>query len=468
MTLDTRLAGFMAALAPSSIPADVRDEARRLLLDTIGCTIAAGATEIASVIDPLARMFGGSRALLANTYRLARRADSMDFNEGYAGAHFGCGAVAAVLALAREHRISGKQALAAIIAGFETGARILDATGSYYTSDAQGRPRFAPVWGIGAPVVFAAAAAAAHLLGFDASETARAYSLAGSSTPIPIGGQWSSEIDLPNTKYCDAGWCAVAGLFGALSVRRGSTGVRSLLDGPGELYAMVSAANAQPGLAVAHLGEVWRLREVRYKAFPACGLLTAPIRTLEACIAENGLDVARIEAVEAEVGPALVIPRFANAAPATFVSRQFSLPHAAAMLALDIAPGPAWLSPRVAAHPRVVDLRGRFGLCVLEDAWPMPDPTALRPARVSVLASGRHYRRDSRGLTQLQWDNAAIEAKFHSLVTAPHADAITRAVQGIEMLPDLGPLLGMLDAAQPILDEAVALARLDTFLEPAP
>lgn len=467
MTLDLRLAGFMSALTPDTVPADVRAEARRMLLDTIGCTITARATEIAPVVDSLTPLLGGRHALLASTYRLARLADSMDFNEGYGGAHFGCGAVAAVLALAREKTVSGEQALNAIIAGFETGARILDATGPYYTTDAEGRQRFAPVWGIAAPVVFAAAGAAARLLGFDAAETARAYALAGSSAPIPIGGQWSSEIDLPNTKYCDAGWCAVAGVFGALSVRSGSTGVRSLLNGPGELYDMVGAPNAQPELAVAQLGEVWRMRAIRYKIFPACGLVTALIRTLKACLDENGIDVAGIEAVDAEVGSAIVIPRFANTDPATFVSRQFSLPHAATMLALGIASGPAWLSPRIASHPRVEDLRSRFRLRALEDDWSTSDETELRPARVTVLADGRTYRRDSRGLAPPRWDDAAIQQKFSALVTAPHATAIIRAVTEIETLLDLGPLLDLLDAAQPVSGEAAALAHLDTLLEPA-
>lgn len=467
MTIDARLAGFMAALTADAVPGAVRAEARRILLDTIGCAVAARATEVAPIVDALAPLLGGQAAPLAAAYRLARLADSMDFNEGYAGAHFGCGAVAAVLALARERAVSGEAALTAIVAGFETGARVLDATGPYYTTDAEGRQRFAPVWGIAAPVVFAAAGAAAHLLGLDAAETARAYSLAGSAAPIPIGGQWSSEIDLPNTKYCDAGWAAVAGLFGALSVRAGSTGVRSLLNGADEFYAMVGAPAPEPELAVAQLGEVWRLAQVSYKPFPCCGLVIAPARALRACIAENGIEVAGIEAIEAEVGSAIVIPRFANAAPATFVSRQFSLPHAATMLALGIAPGPAWLAPGIATHPRVAELRGRFRLRVLEDDWPTPDRAMLRPARITVRAGGRSYRRDSRGLTHPRWDDEAIRRKFESLVAAPQAAAIVQSVEGIEALPDLSPLLDAIDAAQPVPDEAAARARIDALPEPA-
>ena len=48
---------------------------------------------------------------------------------------------------------------------------------------------------------------------------------------------------MPNTKYADAGWCAVVGLFAALQVQAGSTAAPDLLASPNDLFGMTLDPN---------------------------------------------------------------------------------------------------------------------------------------------------------------------------------------------------------------------------------
>ena len=271
-----QLFGFFAHLDFAQVPADAMAATRRMLLDTLGCIIAARATEVGPISHRFADLVGGASSVAGSAYVNGRLADAMDFNDGYGGAHFGGGAVGAALALAREPGITGRELLTAVAGGYELAGRVQDAIGPYY-STVDGRQTFSPVWGIAAPIVYAAAGAASRMLKLDATLTAQAWGLAGSNTPIPVGAKWSSSIDLPNTKYCDAGWCTMAGVMGAMSARLGSTGITTLLDDPDGLLRMVSALQAAHERLFAGLGSRWCIRDVVFKRWPVCGMFEGEI-----------------------------------------------------------------------------------------------------------------------------------------------------------------------------------------------
>ncbi|MFT3816786.1 MAG: MmgE/PrpD family protein [Rubrivivax sp.] len=450
------LARHFGALAFEDIPPDVAAEARRMLLDTVACIVAAGATEVGPVTAAAAAALGGLQTAGGRAYALGRLADAMDFDEGYAGAHFGCGAVGAALALARDRAVDGRELLAAIVAGYELGARVMDAVGPYYSRQ-DGRAVFSPVWGIATPVVYAAAGAAARLLKLDPAQTVQALALAGSNSPIPVGAVWSSALALPNTKYCDTGWCTVAGVLAALGAAGGSTGLPDLLDRDDGLLRMVSALHPAPQALLEGLGERWRLREVLYKEWPCCGLIAGPMHNLLQIRRDADIDPRRIERIVAEVGAAVLTPRFVNADPRTYVSLQFSLPHNLAMLLLGVPPGPQWLSAERARDPLVQALRAKVEVREHPQPWPEPRPgldIRRKPSAITVVAGARTYRAetlvDAGEWKPPVWDDAAIVAKFHRQVAAPQADRIAGDVMRLQDLADLAPLLAALDAARAV------------------
>lgn len=436
---------YAAALPYESLPPDVVAEARRMVLDTLGCIVAARATDCAPAVEAAARFL--SPGIAADSYLYARLADLMDLNEGYAGAHFGCGAVAAALALAGDRGASGRDFLAAVVSGFEAGARVMDAMGPYYTV-VDGKKRFSPVWGIATPVTYAAVASATRLLRLEGDVAVEAFSLAGSNSPIPVGGKWSQAVALPNTKYCDAGWATLAGVMGALFAETGSTGLTDLLDDENGLLAMIGAANASPAALSADLGTQWRLRAVMYKQWPCCGLLYGAMILVRDLMAAHGIDTDAVESVSVRANPAILIPRFVNRDPQTQVSLQFSMPHNLAMLIARVPPGPLWQSAALAAEPGIARLRQLVSVEEYRPSAASPDGVCSVEIRTAEGSRFAELGSESELRRRFCAGDDDIVAKFRSLVAAPQADEIVRLVMEIEEADSLDGLLAALRQAK--------------------
>ncbi|MCO5093499.1 MmgE/PrpD family protein [Bosea sp. (in: a-proteobacteria)] len=433
---------YAAALPYDAIPPDVLAEARRMVLDTIGCIIAARATDCAPAIEAAAGFL--SPGIAADSYLYARLADLMDFNEGYGGAHFGCGAVAVALALASTRRISGQDFMAAVVSGFETGARVMDAIGPYLAV-IDGKKQFSRVWGIATPVVYAAVAAATRLMNLQGTTAVEAFSLAGANSPIPAGAKWSQAVALPNTKYCDAGWATLTGVMGALFAETGSTGLTDLLDDENGLLTMIGAANPSPAALSADLGQQWRLRAVIYKRWPCCGLLDDAMTLTHELLLRHDLDADSIAGVSVRADPSILVQRFANPKPRTQVSLQFSMPHNLAMLMARIPPGPMWQSAALAAEPRIARLRQ---IVSIEAHRPSAaDPEGACSVEIRT-AEGRSFGKRAVKREAPRANDADIIAKFRSLVAAPHADEIIRRIMAIDGAGALESLLAALRQAK--------------------
>ncbi|HEV7256979.1 MAG TPA: MmgE/PrpD family protein [Bosea sp. (in: a-proteobacteria)] len=464
------LATRASALALGDLPEGVRAETKRMLLDMLACVVAAQATRAGDISARVAAGMGhaaGRTSLMGDAYLLARLGDAMDFEEGCAGAHFGCGAVAAALALARVHETSGADLLLSIATGYELAARLSAATGSYYVADAEGRQVFAPVWGIAAPVVMAAVGAGARLRALEPAVGAQAYAHALSNAPVPIGAKWNLAVDLPDTKYCDTGWCALAGLGGVLAAEAGSTALPDLVDGDNGFFRMLSAPNARPERLTAAWGESWAISGIVYKDWPCCGMLLPAMANLTDLLAEHAIEPTEIEAIHLTTGAAATSARFANQEPATFASRQFSFPHAFAMLCLGVPGGPDWLSDETDRRADVQALRRRVTVGEHDPhaANGRVLPLRRRPSSVTIKTArgsfscetdldtpvvARHERR---------WTDADAESKFRALVDGPEADTIIDAIRSLETLPSVLPVIKALDRARPIAAAASNLSE---------
>ncbi|MGE0719966.1 MAG: MmgE/PrpD family protein [Alphaproteobacteria bacterium] len=460
MTGHTRaLAELIAGYPLDRVPADVRDETRRMFLDTVACIVAASRTEVGPLARGLGGVLGGAEA--GRAYMLGRLGNALDFEEGVpSGTHFGCGAVGAALALAGRPGTTGRDLMRALVIGYETGGRISDATGPYFKKEGAAARSFADVWGATTPVVYAAAGAALALTTRDAETAAHGLGLAGSYNPVPIGAKWSGETLLPNTKYGDTGWSTLAGVFGAMAAGAGSTGLSTILDGDNGLFRMIAAPNADPGIVSAGIGTRWRVRQILYKKWPCCRWIHYPLTAFEQLLEAEAIRPDEIDAVTAEVGFAAMSARFVSREPKTFASYQFSIPHAFAMVMMGVPPGPDWLSRDLADDPRTVAARAKVSVERHPRDWTFGDfradgetPVRLMSSGVRVTARGREYRAvtdfafgDSYH-PPMRWGDTEILAKFRALVPTGPAETIIDVAGRLEATDDLGPLLRAIDKA---------------------
>lgn len=365
------LSSFFSELRYADIPHPVRHEAKRLLLDTLGCGLAALTSEIAPVIQRSADCFGGPdvatmlgasapQGLFRAIYANARLANALDFDETFpVGAHFGAGAALTALAFAEAGGLGGRELLTAIVAGYELGGRVASYIGPVARIVDGAVAGFPDIWGVAAPAVMAAAAASARARSLGPETFRQAIGIAGANSPLPVGAKWSSAEDLPNCKYCDAGWCAVTGAFATVAAAGGTTGFQTILDGPDGLAHMYGIAEPDEAILVEGVGQDWMLTQITYKPWPTCRFTHYPLTALQHLLSERGIHAGEVEEVVIETNPLSNSKRFTNPHPRTFASRQFSYPHMVAMLIRGIEPGPQWMESDKDLDPEFRALRSK-------------------------------------------------------------------------------------------------------------
>ncbi len=376
--LTSGFAAYFAALTLGDIPADVQGLGRLLLLDTVGCMTAGAQAAPAQQIRTVGRLFGGAgqasevgnhelQGVARAAYVNARVANLLDFDETYpVGVHFGVGAVAAALAGVQASNGTLSELLCAAIAGYEAGARMASAIGPMMSVENGEVTGFSRVWGVAAPVVLAATVAYSKALRLDQRTLHQAIAIAGSNIPLPIGSKWSDATDLPDVKYCDAGWCTMAGIHGVESAMAGLTGFENILEGDSAIPQAYSASMPDPSKLHDELGQRWHLRDITIKPWPCCRFMHPPMSALNRLLRQQQVQPEEIEELVIYTGPLANSSRFRNPQPRTFASFQFSYAHACSMLAMNIEAGHRWFDTALSGSEMARGIRDKVRIELYE------------------------------------------------------------------------------------------------------
>lgn len=342
MTLTERLASWALRLRFEDIPDSARHAARRHLLDGLGNALAAVRLGEGAFALDVARSLGrGPVPVLTLEESLAPHAAAFaygtamhahDFDDTHADALIHPTAVVGTTALVVGYDVgaSGKDVLAALVAGHEVMLRIgaaaphgFHARGFHATS----------VCG-----VFAAAIVAARLRGLDEPTTVHALGIAGSQA----SGSLEFLSSPAATKQLHPGWAAMAGILATDLARAGATGPATILEGPSGLYRAFADRAVDPELVVDGLSERWEVERITIKPYPACQLLHASLDALDRALQSAGTvpfaasEVARVEVDLPEDSMAIVGgPLAEKVRPRSAYEAKFSLPWCIAVRLLD-------------------------------------------------------------------------------------------------------------------------------------
>jgi 2-methylcitrate dehydratase PrpD len=225
-----RLGRFVAASRRDFIPLPLRHEARRSLLNFIGCALGVAHTppiEMAMrVLTPLSgaervTVIGRAERLdpLGAAFINAIGGNLLDYDDTHLRTviHPAAPVAPAVLALAEQRGLSGAAVLHALILGIEVECRIGNAVSPGH---------YARGWHITSTCgVFGSAAASAKLLGLDAERTWHALGIAASQSAGTVE-------NLPSAaKNVSVGNAARNGLFAALLAEQGYTAAPAAIEG---------------------------------------------------------------------------------------------------------------------------------------------------------------------------------------------------------------------------------------------
>ncbi len=302
--LTEKLASFCVTTRAEDLPAATLESARQLILDTIGVSLLASTHKIGRLISAQAAELGGhaqtASVFGAGNLKVApgfaaqangTMANALDYD---GGGHLPTHILPAVLAVAEEGRLSGRDALAAFIVAYEAGARlteVIDAKRGEHRG-----PTYRGWWHVGLIGPVAAALAACRLKGADAEQAARAIGIATASS---AGFRRSMGT---MTKALHSGNAARGGIEAAMLAMRGFTGDPEIIEAPlGFVAAIAMSDERDPTPITERLGRPFALEKPpgvkRYPAVsPSHGVITAALKLA----AQGGYAVADIEKVESD------------------------------------------------------------------------------------------------------------------------------------------------------------------------
>jgi len=267
------VAQFVSALRYESIPAEVRERLKLLILDALGCALYGAALEWCRILrraiadkDESCAVWGTSERLSAPHAALANgtQVQSFELDDLHrAGVlHVGAVVLPALIAIAELRRnLSGRDFIAAAAAGYEVGPRVGLCMGSEHIG--QG-------WHSGATVgVFAAAAAAARGLRLDVDRTVHALGIGGTQSAGLMAAQYGAMV-----KRMHAGRAAQSGLYGGLLAEQGFTGIENVFEAEyGGFCTTFSRSTDRFRLSelTAGLGTTWQTLGVALKFYACVG-----------------------------------------------------------------------------------------------------------------------------------------------------------------------------------------------------
>ena len=437
------LARFASELTCEDIPERTRELTKDLLLDALACALAGHAGEDTAKVTRFAGalgesqesgIIGGARSSLAGATLLnGFLITSVSMCDVYrpTATHFQPVIVSPALGVAERDDASGRDLLVALVAGFETAARI--AAGVDYAAF---RKRG---WhGPGTIGPFGAAAAVGRLLGFDEDTMARAFALAGSQAAGTFAA-WGT----PSVKFHQFRG-ALSGLMAALLAQQGFVATREFLDAADGGFYATYCGGAPRNAATAELGTHWELEQIALRPWPCSAASQGVATALFELIERHGVTAERTERLHIGVSPAIYE---AYRDRRTFDGKWQASASIHFTAAVALHDGALWLEQfERYDDPRLVQFaRERVELA------PDPARTAEQAIVEAHMRDGGVVRAQcmaSKGTPENRLTRAEIEAKFRRAakdrLTQTRVDGVLRAVAQLEGLESVRPLMDAL------------------------
>jgi 2-methylcitrate dehydratase PrpD len=363
LNLTRDLCAFLSRFRYEDLPREVVHEARRGLLDWIGCALAGSQHRTIDMLLAVLRSVGGQpqstvfgrglklgplEAPIAN----GQMGHLLDFDDTHMGGvvlHASSPILSALFALGDRGGVDGKRLICAYVAGFEAGVRTGQASPRHHDGG----------WHLtGTLGAIAAGAAAGKLIGLDAQKLTYALGIAATQA---AGMQQNRGT---SCKSLHAGKAGASGVLAALLAEQGFDSSEEIVEGK-RGFARIYSTEADPEALTAELGSRWEITHNGYKPY-ACGVVLHPL--IDAVIAaakKAGTPADAVQAIELKVHPhAVKITGVDN--PQSGLMAKFSINHAASVSYIDGNAGIAQFSDARAADAGVLALRRKVAVDTVE------------------------------------------------------------------------------------------------------
>jgi 2-methylcitrate dehydratase PrpD len=438
------LARFTARTRWEDVPELVQRHAKLVLLDTFGVILAGSERpEVRELRDRLAATGGTGATVFGRGWPLRdpRTAALLNGIAGRSielceGLRLVSGQAAlqvlpGVLAVGEHLRRSGSEILVAFVLGYDLAGRLAGGFTPRPLAHQNGQVS-----------LLAAAAAGARLHRLDTDGISRAMRIA---TTLLLTPSYTNAVAGATTLNVAGG---MSGFAGALAPELALAGFEAQRDAIEEALSNLVGSGFTPEGITDELGTRWEITRNYFRLYACCNPIHPALDCLKEALAALRPRPEEIERID------IATYRFAsvmrNPEPANYFASKYSLPHAAATMAVRGSAGFAALDDSALEDPIIAALRRRVH--ITEDTAMSAVAPRLRPARVTVtLADGRQStqtRESHRGDFQQPFAESEIRAKFHELagvvLTAEGAAKVEQAIDRCEQWTGIAELAGLL------------------------
>src|SRR5258708_6766018 len=268
-----------------------------------------------------------------------------------------------VLSVGEWMRLPGRDMLAALILGYDAGARL----GAAMTTRPLAHQN-------GQAALLGAAAAGSRLRGLSAADVSRAIRIAATLVLTP---SYNNAVAGATTLNVAGG---MSGFVLGLAPDLAMAGFTAQEDAIEEALSSLVGDGFEPAGLLDQLGTRWEITRNWFRLRACCNPIYAALDALEEAIAALGARAEDIERID------IATFRFAtvmcNPDPPDYFASKYSLPHVAACLAVRGTAGYDSVDDSALHDPAITALRHR--VYINEDPAMNPALPALRPARVTL------------------------------------------------------------------------------------
>lgn len=451
-SISRKMARFARSLRYQDIPDSARTAAKRFLLDSAGCALAAlDLPDMRSVHDYVQTLGGREQATVIGYGTKTNMPNAalmnsiliraMDYNDVYwkQDPSHPSDIIPAVLAPAEFRGLSGRELITGIVIAYELEMRMcLAATPGIREAG----------WHHASLTQFVSPLAAGRMLDLTEDELVAATGISGSSH-FTLGGVVAGH--LTNMKNAADPLAVEAGVRAAILASHGFTGPVEVFEGKEGLFEVLSGVEWNSDSMVDGLGERFIITECGFKAFPAEALTHQPITAAIELAEEYEIDPREVEEilVETTTRGADILSDPSKYRPTTKETADHSLPYCIAVAVARRNVLPSDFEEKALQDPLVLELLSKIKVVAnpgIDRLFPQ-----IKKAIVSIKTRDGTVRRKeedfARGEPERPLSGEDITAKFHAnarLIDESQREELIRATMEIEKVAsvrDYVPLL---------------------------
>ena len=459
MTVAREIAKYALGLSFDALPIEVVHEAKKVVLDALGCAIGAYPSETGRVIQNIIKDLGGPKestiigsglrtsclnALLANGVMVRY----LDFNDGYlilvgsqtTGSH-PSDMIPTVLALGEREHSKGRDVINAIVLAYELSARFMHA----FVNPASVTPTIeAKGWNCDTRGIFVMPVVAGKLLGLNEEQMEHAIGISGSHNMV-LGILDATGEEYTMTKNLRTTRTAYGGVMAALMAQKGFTGPTRVLEGNKGFIQTVMGGefNAEK---LTEVGDKFKILDTAYKPYPADGTTHGHVTATLELVKEHDIKPEDVVAVKI-MAPSRCTEHTGDPAkrfPTNKESADHSSYYLTAIAIMDRRIGPDQYSEKKFKDPRVHELIEKVSI----EADPSLDRTGQGGiSEIRVKQGGTFKKRVEypKGHLMNRMTDQDLEEKFHGMaekfMTERRIKEVIATIYELEKLNDIGKLM---------------------------